>query len=121
VEGLLMITSGLVGNPGLTYLNAATGAPAGATPRMPDVEETRRTQFPVQIGWGAAPIAVIASATTDDGWQVHAFRQTFFIAATGPVVWGKRYEVRQRLEISTGRVVWGEAIKLRPPQGPTIP
>lgn len=118
--GLLIITAGDIGAPGLTYIDAATGRAAGKTPALIGVDETTRTQFAVDIADGASPLAVIATATTAGGWQLHGYRQTFFTVGLGPIKWGRRYEVQRRLDIRTGAMAWGTRVPLVPPV-PLVP
>lgn len=113
-DGLLVITAGDIGAPGLTYVNAATGRAAGRTPALARVDDTTRTQFPVDIAAGASPLAIIATATTSGDWQLHAYRQTFFAVDSNALSWGPRYEVLRRLDIWVGPVVWGITVPLVP-------
>lgn len=121
VEGLVVITTGDVGAPGLRYLNSVTGAAAGLTPALPRTDATARTQFPIAFSLvppapyaapSTAPFGVIVTATASGDWQLHAYRQTFLTAIAGHVIWGPRYEVRQRLDIWTGPMLWGQRVNL---------
>lgn len=122
IDDLVVITNAVVGEPGLIYINAETGAAAGKTPALvPAPQETTRVQFPVAISAPTAPpginrprFAIIATATTAGAWQLHAYRQTFLTAVAAPIVWGKRYEVRRRLEVRTGAIIWGQRVPLVP-------
>ncbi|MEX2270390.1 MAG: PQQ-binding-like beta-propeller repeat protein [Vicinamibacterales bacterium] len=120
IEGLLVITSGDMGAPGLTYINAATGAAAGKTPPLPKVDATTRAQYPVAIATSPSALAIITTATTSGDWQMHGYRQTFFIARAAPMTWGKRYDVRWRLDIRHGPLLWGIKVPLSP-QVPLVP
>ena len=120
VDGLVVVTTAAVGAPGLTYVNAATGAAAGATPALVRSDETVRVQYPVVFSGGSNPFALLATAGTSGNWQLHAYRQTFLPVITAPLTWGPRYEVRRRLEIRFGFVMWGEPRTLVPPV-PVVP
>jgi outer membrane protein assembly factor BamB len=120
VDGLVVVTTGAVGSPGLTYVNATTGAAAGATPPLVKSDETVRVQYPVAFSSGNIPFALLATAGTSGNWQLHAYRQTFLPVITAPLTWGPRYEVRWRLEIRFGFVMWGEPRTLVPPV-PLVP
>ncbi|HEX6324380.1 MAG TPA: PQQ-binding-like beta-propeller repeat protein [Vicinamibacterales bacterium] len=120
IEGLVVITSGDVGEPGLIYIDARTGRAAGKTPPLPERDDTARAQFPIALSGGAAPFALLATATVSGDWQLHAYRQTFIPVLAGPITWGKRYEVRRRLDIRAGYIVWGPRVPLVPPV-PRVP
>ena len=121
VEGLLVVTSGDVGAPGLTYINSVTGAAGGKTLALANVDETARVQYQAAVAAGVSPFAVIATATVSGDWQLHAYRQTFLTATAAPITWGKLYEVRLRLEITSGTPLWGTRVTLTPPPGDTAP
>ena len=121
VDGVVVITSGLVGAPGLTYINAITGTASGKTPPLPQVDETSRTQYPVALSGGTPAFALIATATTSGDWQMHAYRQTFLTAISEPRVWGPLYEIRRRLDIATGAILWGATVTLTAPMGAAAP
>lgn len=116
IDGIVVITTGDVGEPGLTYIDAKRGAAVGQTPALPGIEETMRAQYPAVIVPGAS-FAVIVTANVSGDWQLHAYRQTFLTAATGPVAFGKLYEVRLRLEITAGHPIWGTRVTPAPPPG----
>jgi len=116
IDGIVVITTGDVGEPGLTYFDGKRGSPAGRTPALPGIEETMRAQYPAVIVPGAS-FAVIVTANVSGDWQLHAYRQTFLTAATGPVAFGKLYEVRLRLEITAGHPIWGTRVTPAPPPG----
>jgi len=136
IDGLVVITSAQVGAPGLTYINAKTGAAAGKTPALePTPDETTRAQFPAVLSAVLPPPAVntprfaaIVTASTAGDWHLHAYRQTFASAffaepnadarPPGPFTWGKLYDVRWRLDIWAGPIVWGEQVTLVPPLAP---
>jgi outer membrane protein assembly factor BamB len=119
-DGLVVITSAEVGAPGLSYLDARTGRAAGKTPRLPVPDETARSQYAVAFGAGPSPFALLATANSAGDAQLHAYRQTFMTAATGHVIWGKRYDVRRRLAIRRGYILWGVRVALVPPV-PQVP
>lgn len=123
VDGLLVLSTGEVGRPGLVYIRPDTGAAAGRTPALPDASETMRMQHPAIVTAGPAPIAVIATATTGGDWAIHAYRQTFIPVSTGALTWGPSYEIRWRLEIATGVRVFGTTVPLVPlvPRVPSVP
>src|SRR5690606_17521983 len=77
IDDVLVVTTADVGRPGLTYINAETGAAAGRTPPIPDVIDTMRVQFPARITNGTTPRAYIATATPGGDWALHGYRQTF--------------------------------------------
>jgi len=120
LEGLAVITSGDVGEPGLIYIDATTGRAAGKTPPLPERDETARAQFPIALSGGAAPFALLATATTSGDWRIHGYRQSFLPVLAGPITWGKLYEVRRRLDIRAGYIVWGPKVPLVPPV-PRVP
>jgi outer membrane protein assembly factor BamB len=111
-EGLLVITSGDIGAPGLTYIEAATGKGAGRTPPLRGADETTRTQFAVDLAKTTAPIAIIATATTSGDWQLHGYRRTMLSVGTRWLAWGERHLIRRRLEIRKGPIVWGTKVPL---------
>lgn len=120
VDGLLILTAGDIGAPGLTYIDAATGVTAGRTPALPAVDPTTRVQFEVALDSSSTPLAVIATATTSGDWQLHAFRQTYFVPTIGAITWGRLYEIRRRLDYAIGAIIWGNRVPLVPPV-PLVP
>ena len=113
VDGVLVVTTGEVGKPGLTYVRTDTGATGGRTPPLPDATETMRVQYPVAMSTGAAPRAFLGTATPGGDWALHGYRQTFLAAGgIGPLAFGPRYEIRRRLEIRTGIVRFGTAVAI---------
>lgn len=120
VDGLLILSTGEVGRPGLVYIRPDTGAAAGRTPAIPEVSETMRMQYPVIVTGGATPLAAIATATTGGDWAIHAYRQTLIPVTIGVVTWGPLYEIRWRLEVSTGVRIFGTLVPLVPPV-PEVP
>ncbi|MDQ3070182.1 MAG: PQQ-binding-like beta-propeller repeat protein [Acidobacteriota bacterium] len=121
VDGLLVLASGAVGLPGLTYVNSRTGAAAGNTPALPSSKETTRSQFPVIITGGAAPRAFVATATTSGDWEVHGYRQTFLSAVAGAWLFGPLYDIRLRLEYAIGIIRFGSRVTLPLPPPPLPP
>lgn len=123
VDDVVIVTTGEVGRPGLTYLDARTGKPAGRSPALASATDTTRAQHPVLIVSDAAQ-AILVTATPAGDWAVHAYRQTFLVpTGTEPIPVGKRYDIRWRLPMSTGVRVIGERITLGPqvPRVPRVP
>lgn len=122
IDGIVVITTGDVGEPGLTYIEARRGVAAGRTPPLPAIDETMRVQYPVAVAPGGT-FGMIATANVSGDWQLHTYRQTFLTAAAGPIPFGKLYEVRFRLEITAGYPMWGTRVTLAPPPGwmPVLP
>lgn len=123
VERLLVITTGDVGAPGLTFVAAETGKSGGNTPAIvtkdAPLDETVRVQFPARLSspGGSTPFAIIATSAVSGGWMLHAYRKTDLAFATGPIVWGPLYEIRRRLDLRVGAVLWGARVTVNPPAG----
>jgi hypothetical protein len=111
-DGLIIITTGEVGHPGLTYIQPDKGAAAGRTPPLATLDETMRVQFPAIVTRGASPRALLATATPAGDWTIHGYRQTFLQAAAGTIAFGKKFEIRQRLDIVTGVRAFGVRVFL---------
>lgn len=121
IDGVLVVTTGEVGKPGLNYIRTDTGTSGGRTPPLPDATETMRVQYPVLVSTGPAPRAFLATATPGGHWALHGYRQTFLApGGIGPIAFGPRYEIRLRLEIATGIRVFGIRVFLVPPV-PRVP
>lgn len=111
IDGVLVVTTGEVGKPGLTYIRTDTGTSGGRTPALPEATETMRVQYPVAVSAGPAPRAFLATATPGGHWALHGYRQTFLQpGGVGPIAFGPRYEIRLRLEIRTGIIRFGRAL-----------
>ncbi|MDQ3171732.1 MAG: PQQ-binding-like beta-propeller repeat protein, partial [Acidobacteriota bacterium] len=119
-DGLLVVTTGEVGKAALIYVRPDTGAAAGRTPSLPVVDETMRVQFPVLITTGAAPRALLATATPAGDWSLHAYRQTLLTSTPGLIAFGPRYEIALRLEYAIGMRPFGTTVPLVPPV-PKVP
>ncbi len=79
VEGLVVITTGEMGAPGLVYINSITGAAAGKTPALPAAEGTTRVQFPVVMST-PPPMAAVPTG----GASTEAVPMAAVPAAAGP-------------------------------------
>jgi len=122
VDGLVVITTGEVGHPGLTYIRPDKGEAGGRTPPLPAVNETMRVQFPVIFTAGASPRAFLATATTGGDWALHGYRQTFLAATPGVVIVGKLYEIRLRLDVGRGVIPFGTRVTIFTlPETPKVP
>jgi len=116
IDGVLVVTTGEVGRPGLTYIRTDTGTSGGRTPPLPDATETMRVQYPVLVSTGAAPRAFLATATPGGHWALHGYRQTFLApGGIGAIAFGPRYEIRLRLDVATGIRIFGIRVPLVPP------